>query len=669
MTTIQFMKNSKDFFDDFDSINNLPVIRLEGEIFYIQLFVDFNICKHAIYSISPSSKIYIRDSKSVVYQSLKDYLDEYFDSIVVYCGLDGFFKTQFKKIPNVLVYDFFNNPDIYKNGSFYFDNVKYIVDDVKYIESCPHYLKEVYDHNDYSTDYIVQLSMEPGGRYKDSTGDFKLYDYKDKYISHVNGRRFTKCSKSVCIDHYIHFFGDSRVSGYMLEDKDLFTNLFQDKLDNSNKKSQVINYGIPGREIDRMYEQLFHSHLKKNDIVIFMTACNDYRDNAKNIQERYFEYLHKSFILCRYKGVKFLYINLPVTTELGPSLLPVEKEIDDLYHRYKFFEYDFEEINNYKKKLFKKLEDNKINYYDMAELFKEIHPKSLFINMHHYSPHANKVISDKIYELCKQLENIQVDKIFNFDLFLNSNFCKLNSHCKKILYSFVPNGFIKRNLRMFLDIKTSCPHLYKGYKLYSFIRELKKILCRRKEIGAIVMNGNPYTMGHSFLVESALKQVKFLYVFVLQEDESDYSFKDRFSIIYSNLKKYKNVRCCPSGYDIISLDTFPEYFEKKELQNEEIKARKDIESFGCNVSRLFRIGKRFVGTEPTDKVTDQYNNQMKILLPKYDIDFVEIKRKSIDKKFISASLVRELISTHNLDELKKFISSETFEYLKHNDFI
>lgn len=82
-------------------------------------------------------------------------------------------------------------------------------------------------------------------------------------------------------------------------------------------------------------------------------------------------------------------------------------------------------------------------------------------------------------------------------------------------------------------------------------------------IGGIVLNANPFTLGHYYLIELALKMVDFLYVFVVEEDCSEFSFRIRYDLVVKGTQKLKNIKVLPSGKFIISNNTFPEYFDKK----------------------------------------------------------------------------------------------------------
>lgn len=54
-------------------------------------------------------------------------------------------------------------------------------------------------------------------------------------------------------------------------------------------------------------------------------------------------------------------------------------------------------------------------------------------------------------------------------------------------------------------------------------------------VGSIVMNCNPFTLGHRYLIEYASKYVDYLYIFVVEEDKSFFPFSDRIDLIKKGL--------------------------------------------------------------------------------------------------------------------------------------
>lgn len=177
--------------------------------------------------------------------------------------------------------------------------------------------------------------------------------------------------------------------------------------------------------------------------------------------------------------------------------------------------------------------------------------------------------------------------------------------------------------------------------------------------GAVVVNCNPFTLGHQYLLETAASQVDSLHVFVVSEDRSDFPFADRFELVRMGTEHISNLILHESGEYIISYSTFPTYFIKSTANAEMINAELDLTLFGSRISPALDIKRRFVGTEPYCSVTNAYNECMKRILPNFGVEVVEIERKD----GISASKVREALSHGELDVVKQLVPQTTYEYL------
>lgn len=183
--------------------------------------------------------------------------------------------------------------------------------------------------------------------------------------------------------------------------------------------------------------------------------------------------------------------------------------------------------------------------------------------------------------------------------------------------------------------------------------------------GSIVMNCNPFTYGHRYLVEYAAKMVDRLYIFVVEEDKSYFKFKDRFEMVKNGTKDIQNVVVVPSGNFIISALTFPEYFLKDYVKEKNFDVSQDLETFCSLIAKPLNISIRFAGEEPFDPVTENYNENMAKILPKYGMKFEEIPRKTVDgsNEVINATKVRVLLKEKDLDELQKFIPETTLKII------
>lgn len=189
------------------------------------------------------------------------------------------------------------------------------------------------------------------------------------------------------------------------------------------------------------------------------------------------------------------------------------------------------------------------------------------------------------------------------------------------------------------------------------------------KIGAIIMNCNPFTYGHRYLIEESLKIVDFLIIFVVEEDKSVFSFDKRFAMVYDGTKDLNNVMVVPSGPFILSQTTFPEYFVKEADEDIVKNVENDITLFAERIAPKLGIRYRFVGEEPEDLVTNEYNSAMKRILPKNGIELVEIPRKKLNKQYISASLVRKYYEDYDKEKLYELVPKTTLEILFSEDSI
>lgn len=129
----------------------------------------------------------------------------------------------------------------------------------------------------------------------------------------------------------------------------------------------------------------------------------------------------------------------------------------------------------------------------------------------------------------------------------------------------------------------------------------------------------------------------------------------------------KNVKVVPSGPFILSRTSFPKYFIKESDADIVENVENDITFFAERIAPYLSISYRFVGEEPNDSVTNEYNLAMKRILPKYGIELVEIPRKEQDNTYISASLVRKYLTDDDTMNLKKLVPESTVKILFGSD--
>lgn len=214
-------------------------------------------------------------------------------------------------------------------------------------------------------------------------------------------------------------------------------------------------------------------------------------------------------------------------------------------------------------------------------------------------------------------------------------------------------------------------------------------LARPGRNGAIVMNANPFTKGHRYLVEQAASLVDNLYVIVVKEDRSRFPYVERKAMIEAGCAGLDNVVVCEGSDYAISAATFPTYFLKKLDDATDTQIALDLDLFVNHIAKPLGVTVRFAGSEPEDALTRRYNELMAEILPgtsvavvrqahqpdpelvkgsalrqaRRPIDFVEIPRLEQNGNPISATSLRRALDKGNLKEAMEYIPESSIPYL------
>lgn len=193
---------------------------------------------------------------------------------------------------------------------------------------------------------------------------------------------------------------------------------------------------------------------------------------------------------------------------------------------------------------------------------------------------------------------------------------------------------------------------------------LKQLESTRRDgvSAAVVMNANPFTKGHLYLLEKAASACDTLHLFIVSEDRSFFPFSVRRTLVERGCAHLKNIVFHDCGPYIISSATFPSYFLKDETDVIVGQARLDVEVFK-KIAGTLNITARWAGEEPTSQVTRLYNQVMSEELPKAGIRFMEIPRAEKNGAVISASTVRKALQAGDFSLLKDMVPETTLEYL------
>lgn len=207
--------------------------------------------------------------------------------------------------------------------------------------------------------------------------------------------------------------------------------------------------------------------------------------------------------------------------------------------------------------------------------------------------------------------------------------------------------------------------------------------------GVIVMNANPFTKGHRYLVEQAASLVDNLYVIVVREDRSRFPYAERKAMIDAGCAGLDNVIVCEGSDYAISAATFPTYFLKKLDDATDTQVALDLDLFVNHIAKPLGVTVRFAGSEPEDALTRRYNELMAEILPgtsvavvrqahqpdpglvkgsalrqaRRPIDFVEIPRLEQKGKPLSATSLRRALDKGGFKEAMEYIPESTIPYL------
>ena len=187
-----------------------------------------------------------------------------------------------------------------------------------------------------------------------------------------------------------------------------------------------------------------------------------------------------------------------------------------------------------------------------------------------------------------------------------------------------------------------------------------------KRSGCIVMNANPFTKGHRYLVEQALKDCDVLHVFIVSEDKSEIPFSVRKKLVEAGLSDLKKVIIHDSGSYIISNATFPSYFLENDEDVMTVHASLDANIF-VKIASAMGIDVRFVGSEPFSKVTSIYNNVLSKRLPESGIELKIIERLEVNNRPVSASDVRLAVKNRDFETLSNLVPSTTLEFFLNSE--
>jgi cytidyltransferase-like protein len=483
---------------------------------------------------------------------------------------------------------------------------------------------------DYSDEYIENIFDGPGNIIKNGA----LYndDYHSKYVNVSNGMRHTTGQPST-YENDVYILGPSWCYGFGTEDKHTIASQLQQQLNEKVPNHyRVNNLGVRGAPLWNSLLHLEHLDLYAGQIVILLLHADEPGDRVKAILGAISE-------KCAATGTKFF-------TFLAPSIARITSPSE---HELILESHSFENLINHEIKP-EKYQPHPIAYsqpnilvaslraglvmYDLQPLVNRPHEMGeIFFDAGHWNYKLNQKIADIITSFLEPRESTDSKAALEF------------------------------GIRCLMDTVTRRYHQNSQIAKWLQITKESSGFSVSHNIGCIVMNANPFTLGHLHLIERALEEMDSLYVFVVEENESTFSFKDRLYMVQQGVKHLdKPVAVLPSGQFIISSFTFPGYFTK-ETKRVKVDSTFDALLFASVIAPELNITHRFLGDEPHCPVTSLYNSTLSKYLMTAGIKLIVIPRISSHNGIISASAVRHFLKNNELMNLKYYVPESTFDFL------
>ncbi|MEQ4550532.1 [citrate (pro-3S)-lyase] ligase [Weissella sp. GP1] len=187
---------------------------------------------------------------------------------------------------------------------------------------------------------------------------------------------------------------------------------------------------------------------------------------------------------------------------------------------------------------------------------------------------------------------------------------------------------------------------------------------------AIVMNANPFTLGHRYLVEQASKENDHVYIFVVNQDVSLFTTAERFNLVKQGVADLDNVDVINGQEYMVSYLSFPSYFIKNADDVIKYQTTLDARLFRDGIAKPLNITKRYVGTEPLSHTTAIYNETLQTELQP-SVQLIEIDRKQFEMTHvISATTVRSAIERGEEMIYQQLVPPTTKRFIdKHLDLL
>lgn len=456
-------------------------------------------------------------------------------------------------------------------------------------------------------------------------GYFVNAAFNSKDDEYVSGFRKT-ARQPEKFDNRIHVLGPSHVLAWDMPLEEIYCSRLQNKLNENrgafDKTYAVKNLGVNGSNTANFFLCLLDQKIDAGDIVILHNHLYSLQ-SMKCMDE-----IYKFCLASNAELFIFNHADLSTLENHHKHDLP---HLDQYCYQKSTLHFDSYTKNQDRLEFITELRKKGIRAFDILDCI-DNQEQSIFRDRSHLNAYGHQLLAEYIYDKLSTRQAYDASDMYE-----------------------------KCILKNIGDIRVSTLSRAQNVQ---WLQKIPRIREHASDIvGSIVMNCNPFTLGHKHIITKALEKVDKLYIFAVQEDKSYFTFEERYAMIRDGVKELGSRVCVvPSGKLIISSTTFPDYFCKDSVDYEP-DTTTDILIFGSTVAPALGIQVRLFGEEPYCKVTATYHQQLARLLPICGILTIQIPRLEQAGTAISASGVRRILKKRKFSQLARLVPPTTMPYL------
>ena len=520
-----------------------------------------------------------------------------------------------------------------------------VLNDVEYLRSWPPVLQQL--NAPHMTPAEIGRFMHGKYPYNNTSKGtyFCLENHRSILTSIYNG--YIDCGEYVPaggVKKTVTFLGDSRFFNPTMPSRLHIPSMLQQKFTDAKINCEVRSFCALSNSLQNMLAQLRAMDIGRDDIVLCGSQMRgtyfkfgsilpiaEHGEDSDEILRAKFLLIREMQQYCDERGAALLFLYLPAIQEMA-DMTPLEQQIAASYglkHT----------PNRSHRRLMRLCAASGIQFLDFSEVLMNTGRISHYTDERHFSFDAQRLIADELFDYVNGLL-LRDTPAYNDRDFLEAAIEVHQRFVQKILTA----------------------HLDESEEYVDYLRALAAE--HPGTAGFILMNCNPFTFGHQYLVDTARKQVDHLYVMVVPEENPHFAYKDRLEIAKRACAQYDNVIFLKAPTVYATRALFPEYFERDKNQDTVVDLSKDLYTFCYQIAPALHVTKRFVGPEPFDPVTLQPTGQSRKALPDAGIEFIEIPRKEVNERPVSASDVRRLLQEKQYDEIRRLVPETTYSYLR-----